>query len=461
MTTMHIIKGLRTASIRTRILLGSLLALILAVGVYYIPPVHDRLAWRIDSLRTRVIYFFNPPDEAVFQPTEQAMLETIVAQTMQAYQPTSTPPKTATPRPGPSMTPTITLTPLPDLVQLEGVKYEHQHGRNNYCGPANFSMALTFWGWDGNRDVIGRAVMPGNTTSEGKPADKDKNVMPYELQNYITEKVPTMSSVIRYGGDIDLLRRMVSAGFPVVVEKGIYEIDMNGKMGWMGHYAFVTGYDEAKQEIIYQDTYQPQGAPPGHNRRISFEQFIEGWRAFNYVFVVVYPYDREAQVLSLLGDWADNTWATQHALDIAENESRTLTGIDQYFAWFNKGTSYISFTKPDYSNAALAYDYAFGLYAKLTGDDSIRPYRMMWYQTGPYKAYFFSGRYADVINLATTTLEDTISKPNLEESLYWRAQAEYMIGNTQAAVDDYRAALVIHPGWETAIQALQDLGIVP
>ncbi|MFZ5857353.1 MAG: C39 family peptidase [Chloroflexota bacterium] len=458
---MHIIKRLRTASKRTRILLGGLLALILAVGVYYIPPVHDRLAWRIDSLQTRITYFFNPPDEAVFQPTEQAMLETIVAQTMQAYQPTSTPQKTATPRPGPSVTPTVTLTPLPDLVQLEGVKYEHQHGRNNYCGPANFSMALTFWGWDGNRDVIGRAVMPGNTTSEGKPADKDKNVMPYELQNYIAEKVPTMSSVIRYGGDIDLLRRMVSAGFPVVVEKGIYELDMNGKMGWMGHYAFVTGYDDAKQEIIYQDTYQPQGAPPGHDRRISFEEFIEGWRAFNYVFVVVYPYDREAQVLSLLGDWADNTWSIQHALDIAENESRTLTGIDQYFAWFNKGTSYISFTNPDYSNAALAYDYAFGLYAKLTGDDSIRPYRMMWYQTGPYKAYFFSGRYADVINLATTTLEDTISKPNLEESLYWRAQAEYMSGNTQAAVDDYRAALVIHPGWETAIQALQDLGIVP
>ena len=461
MTPMQLLNRLRAASKRTRILLAVLLALILAVGVYFIPPVHDRLAWRIDSLRTRITYFFNPPSEAIFQPTEQAMLETIVAQTMQAYQTPRSPTKTATPRPGPTATPTITSTPLPELVQLEEVKYEHQHGRNNYCGPANFSMALTFWGWDGNRDVIGRAVMPGNTTSEGKPVDKDKNVMPYELQNYIAEKVPSISSVIRYGGDIDVLRHMVSAGFPVVVEKGIYELDMNGKMGWMGHYAFVTGYDDEKQEIIYQDTYQPQGAPPGHNRRISYEEFIVGWRAFNYVFVVVYPYEREAQVLTLLGDWSDDGWATQHALDMAENESRTLTGIDQYFAWFNKGTSYASLAQPDYSNAALAYDYAFGLYAKLTGDDSIRPYRMMWYQTGPYKAYFFSGRYADVINLATTTLEDTISRPNLEESLYWRAQAEYMAGNTQAAIEDYRAALVVHPGWGTAIQALQDLGAQP
>jgi tetratricopeptide (TPR) repeat protein len=97
----------------------------------------------------------------------------------------------------------------------------------------------------------------------------------------------------------------------------------------------------------------------------------------------------------------------------------------------------------------------------MPGDESIRPYRMMWYQTGPYKAYYFSGRYADVINLATTTLEDTISEPNLEESLYWRAQAEYMAGNTNAAVADYRAALSIHPNWLLAIEALQDLGVQP
>lgn len=462
MTLMQILEKYRAASKRTRILLGGLLALIVAVGVYYIPPVHDHLAWRVAELRSRTIYYFNPPEKAVFQPTEQAMLATIVAQTMQALQPTRTPTETATPLPGPSATPTITSTPLPDLVQLEGVKYEHQHGRNNYCGPANFSMALTFWGWDGNRDVIGRAVMPGNTGRDGKPANKDKNVMPYELQDYITNNVPTMSSVLRYGGDIELLKRMVSAGFPVVVEKGSYAVDLNDKMSWMGHYALVTGYDDAKKEIIYQDTLQPDPAKlPGHNRRISYEKIVEGWRAFNYVFVIVYPYEREAQVLSLLGDWADDAWATQHALDMAENESRTLTGIDQFYAWFNKGTSYVSFAQPDYSNAALAYDYAFSLYAKLDTDSSVRPYRMMWYQTGPYKAYYWVGRYTDVINLATTTLKDTISEPNLEESLYWRARAYYMIGDTNDAIADYRAALVIHPKWGPATQALQDLGQIP
>ncbi len=459
---MSLRRSKRLASRRSHGRLAGLLALILALSAILLPPLRSRLAWRLEALHTSIVYLFNPPEQAIFQPTEKAQLATVVAQTLQAYQTQvgSTPTATSTPLPGPTSTPTLTPIPLPDVIQLEGVKYEHQHGRFNYCGPANFSMALTFWGWEGNRDVIGRALMPGNNPDEqGNPRDNDVNVMPYELQDYIRENVPYLSSVLRYGGEIDLLRRLVAAGFPVLVEKGIYEIDRNGKRSWMGHYAFVTGYDHPNRQIIYQDTYQPNGAPAGENRRISYEQFLEGWRAFNYVFLVVYPYTYEAQVFSLLGPWAGEEWAARHALEIAQDESMTLSGNDQFFAWFNRGTSHVALF--EYVDAAIAYDYAFNLYATLSQDDRIRPYRMMWYQTGPYKAYFWTGRYNDVIRLATTTLEDTISKPVIEESLYWRGQAYYMIGNTQAAINDYRAALRYHPNWGPALRALRDLGVRP
>jgi tetratricopeptide (TPR) repeat protein len=85
----------------------------------------------------------------------------------------------------------------------------------------------------------------------------------------------------------------------------------------------------------------------------------------------------------------------------------------------------------------------------------------MWYQTGPYKAYFYTNRFSDVINLSNTTLNDTIAEPVLEESLYWRGQAYYMAGKTDLAVKDYNAALKVHPKWLPATQALQDLGIQP
>ncbi len=429
--------------------------IIFAVVLYFLPPIHSRLAWRLESVRTQIKYLIKPPDEAVFQPQQQNQISIAVTAMMQTLQASLTPQAgitpsmTTTPIPGPTAMPTMTSTPLPATVMLQGVKYEHQHGRLNYCGPANFSMALTFWGWNGNRDVVGRAV---------KPSDKDKNVMPYEFQDFIADNVPGMSTAIRYGGDIDMLKRMVAAGFPVVVEKGIYERDLNGNMGWMGHYAFVTGYDETKQEIIYQDTYQPDPKTnPGPNRHIKYSTFNEGWRAFDYVFTVVYPNDKESQVMAVLGPLADEEQAARHALEVAQSEAQTLSDIDQFFAWFNVGTSHVALLQ--YVDAATAYDYAFNLYANLNVEDSVRPYRMMWYQTGPYKAYYYSNRFADVINLANTTLNDTIAEPVLEKSLYWRGMAEYMAGKTDLAVKDYRDALKIHPSWIPATQALQDLGL--
>jgi hypothetical protein len=435
------------------------ISILLLIGIYYIPPVHDRLAWRIESARSQFKYLINPPEEAIFQPTQQAMIESIVNATMTAMQVDPALEATSTPEPGPTSIPTITSTHLPATVMLERINYEHQHGRNNYCGPANFSMALTFWGWDGNRDVIGQAVMPGNTSSEGKPVNKDKNVMPYELQDFIADNVPGMTSTIRNGGDIETLKRLVSNGFPVIVEMGIYELDLNGRYGWMGHYGFVTGYDDVSQMIIYQDTYQPEGALPGPNRKIEYEKLIEGWRAFNYVFIVVYPVDKQNEVMTLLGPLADEQQANQQALSVAQAEEQSLSGIDRFFAWFNAGTSHVALFQ--YADAAITYDFAFSIYANLDANDSVRPYRMMWFQTGPYKAYYYTNRFTDVINLADTTLNDTISEPVLEESLFWRGQAYYMAGKTDLAVKDYRAALKVHPKWIPVTQALQDLGLQP
>jgi len=433
------------------------LALVLMVGVYYLPPVQSRLAWRVDELYSRIKYFFNPPDQAVFQPAQTYDFESILATTRAEYSLTLTPAFTETPTstPGVTLTPTITATPLPGSVSLSGVKYESQSGHNNYCGPTNFSMALTFWGWKGSRSIIGDVLMPGNSWDKnGKSGNKDKNVMPYEFQDYITENVPGMTSVLRYGGDIDVLNRLIAGGFPVIAERGIYELDMLGKISWMGHYQFVTGYDDATREVIVQDSYVD-----GPNFHINYDEFMNAWRAFNYLFLVVYPEERESEVVDLLGELTDQDTAARIALDRAEKEVITLTGNGQFWAAFNVGTSHVALR--EYVDAAYAYDNAFGLYSGLSTDMTSRPYRVMWYQTGPYYAYYYSNRFSDVINLANTTLNDTISQPILEESLLWRGRAYYMAGDTQSAIADYRAALKVHVNWVPAVQALQDLGVQP
>jgi tetratricopeptide (TPR) repeat protein len=359
-----------------------------------------------------------------------------------------------TPQPGTPLKPTITSTPLPASVILKGVKYVDQRNRWNYCGPANLTMALNFWGWKGNRDDIAKVIKPGEDNPNMDFIERgkiDKNVMPYEMVDFVNDTT-IFNAVYRSGGDMTLLKSFIAAGYPVIVEKGYYERDANGTLSWLGHYQFVTGYDDAAKIFIVQDTYLD-----GPNFKIGYTEFSEGWRDFNYLFMVIYPTDSEQKIHDLLGNWSDDQWANQHALELADEEINKLSGFGAFFAWFNKGTSHVLLQQ--YVDAANAYDQAFTLYATL--DAAKRPYRMLWYQTGPYKAYYYSGRYADVINLAGITLDSVIGGPYLEESLYWRGMAYYMAGKTDLAVDDYRLALKVHPKWIPATQALQDLGIQP
>jgi hypothetical protein len=439
------------------ILLAVLALILLSTAVYNIPAVNERLSWRIDELRTNIRYALNPPEEAIFVPEEQGKLDdqiaAIVSATLAVLSPnsTSTPSPTATTEPGvptntpePTPIPTITPTPLPDEVFLDGVKYEDQHNRWNYCGPANLSMNLTFWGWEGNRDIVGAYV---------KPETWDKNVMPYEMEDFVETQTEGLGALVRYGGEIELIKRFLASGFPVLTEKGYYEYDYTGKLGWLGHYQFITGYDEDQDILIVQDTY----IDDGQNHRMDYDEFAIGWRSFNYLFLVIYPLDREQEVYNLLGPWTDEGWANLHALEIASSEITTLSGIEEFFAWFNLGTSHVQLLQ--YVDAAHAYDFAFQLYANLPVDDTSRPYRIMWYQTGPYWAYFYSGRYQDTINLANITLQDTISDPVLEESLYWRGLAREAIGDLEGAINDFQESVRLNPNFSPGWQQLYRLGV--
>ncbi len=453
-----------------RVLFTVIGIVVLAVLAYNIPFVHNKLAWRLDDLRTQIVYFLHPPDQAVFVPEQQAQIDQIVTATLMALQTTPTP--TPTPSPdataspaGPSPTPTITSTPLPTSVNLPGVSYVDQTGRWNYCGPANLTMALKFWGWKGQpgstmdlRDQIAEVVKPGindaslDFISRGKT---DKNVMPYELADFVANDTP-YHVVLRYGGSMTVLKQLIAAGYPVIVEKGYYEKDYTGKIGWLGHYQFTTGYDDTGGYFIVQDTWLD-----GPNFHVPYTTFYEGWRSFDYLFLVVYPADREQQVFTLLGNWADPKWGYQHALDTANQETQTQTGIDNFFAWFNKGTSHVLLQQ--YQDAATAYDMAFSIYKNQLGnDEKDRPFRIMWYQTWPYWAYYYTGRYHDVINLANTTLDPSLlGQSTLEESIYWRGMAEQALGDGSDAIADFKQANHLNPKMQVVIQKLQSLGITP
>jgi hypothetical protein len=437
----------------TKIFIGLAALIMIALALSFVPKIHTAIAWRMEDLQTQIYYFFNPPGQVVFVPIQQS-------------QGTITPRLTSTPTPVTTaqFTPTMSSTPVPQTVTLDGVTFVDQMHRWNYCGPANLAMALNYLGWAGTRDEVGAAIKPGedNPSLDAiQRSQTDVNVMPYEMVDFVNDKTP-YRALFRYGGSVDLLRSLIAAGFPVIAEKGIYQtLPPENTMQWAGHYAFTTGYDDSMREFIWQDSYTPDDSIPyeqqGKNVRMGYDEYLQNWRAFNYVFIVVYQPEREAELYQVLGNWADESWADRKALDTAQQDASSLTGIDEFFAWFNIGTSYGLLT--DYGQGALAYDKAFPLYNALPEKD--RPFRIMWYQTGPYRAYYYTSRYQDVILRADKTEETLFNHRILEETLYWRALAEASLGLYDNAYADMRKAVHYHPGFQPALDVLAQWGIAP
>ncbi len=410
-------------------------ACLLSVLIYNLPPVHDRLAWRVDTLRVQVNRYFNPPEQVIFVPQEQ--VDAIVNATLTAMASTSSPtlPAALTATPSPSPVPTATWAPLPESISLNGIRHEYQQFNN--CAPSSLSMILSYWGWSGDQYVTRAFLRPSFETD-------DKNVNPYEIVDYVKGQTQ-LDAFWRVGGDADTLKRLLAAGFPVLIEKGLEDPHDHS---WLGHYQILSGYNDAKGQFLVYDSYE--GPPEAYG--VSYDTIGQFWRHFNHVYIVIFPPERTAEVSAILGSGADPQTNFRTAADRALAEAGNLTGREQFFAWFNAGSNLVYLQ--DYANAAQAYDNAFSLYAALPEKE--RPWRLLWYQDGPYNAYYHMGRYQDVINLAHSTLIN-VDKPVLEETYYWRGMAKEGMGDRQGAIEDLTRAYNLNPHSTPAGAELQAL----
>ena len=233
---------------------------------YNYPPIN----WRVIALVARVRDTLNPPPKTIptpehvvagqptfaLDPSTPTPLPTLPPQvTATKSAPTETPAPTLPPAPTVSAltpegflptAPPLVAGDLPSAVKLKDIRWEPQLFNN--CGPATLTEALTYWGWRGSepdelmwyangKDVrwqkdVAAVVKPG--------ANKDHNVMPYELASYVTDHAG-LNAVIRYGGDVDTIRLFVANGFPVIIERGFRDEEHETGQGWEGHYDLVTG----------------------------------------------------------------------------------------------------------------------------------------------------------------------------------------------------------------------------
>ncbi|OGO08322.1 MAG: hypothetical protein A2Z66_10310 [Chloroflexi bacterium RBG_13_66_10] len=315
---------------------------------------------------------------------------------------------------------------MPSAVALAAPEWDKQDWNN--CGPATLALGLRFYGWTGDQFDISDLL---------KPDRGDKNVNVEELVYYVRTRAGWLSAEFRVGGDLPLLRRLIAAGYPVIVEKGYTIAEAGG--GWAGHYLLLTGYDDASQTFIVQDTNV------GPNQRVAYQALDEGWRAFNRVYILIYPPDDQPAIEALLGLDADPDTNRERALEVARAEVENAP--DDAYSWFNLGTNLLYFER--YSEAAEAYDQALSIGL---------PWRFTRYQFGPYIAYFNTARYDDLVALADATLYRTYKA---EESLLWRGWALYRLGDIFGAIEDFRSALEVNPNYLDAQYALEFVGSSP
>jgi tetratricopeptide (TPR) repeat protein len=305
------------------------------------------------------------------------------------------------------------------------------HQTWNNCGPATLTMALRYYGYSGTQ---------ADAAAFLKPDPEDKNVSPHEMAAFVRSL--GLGAVMRVGGDLTLLKRLIAAGYPVVVET--WFIPEPGDQ--MGHYRLLTGYDDDVGQFTTQDSYH------GPNVAVDYDAFDELWRVFNRVYLVIFYPLKADELMAVLGESADDGMMYSQALEVAQvealNPNPECVAYENCadrtaFAWFNVGSSLTGLGRDQ--DAAAAYDQA-----RLLG----LPWRMLWYQFGPYESYYAVERYDDVITLATVTLRTT---GNLEESYYWRGMAYLAQGDTGRARSDLQAALRYNPNFTAAREALDSL----
>ena len=337
---------------------------------------------------------------------------------------------TATPSPSPTPTPTsapeatstpaVSLTPVQPAVALSGLHHNWQTWNN--CGPATLAMHLSYFGSGLDQETIRRALRPNRN---------DKNTGPQELAAFARSQ--GLQALVRVHGSAALLRQFLSNGIPVLVETWIEPKPDDG----LGHYRVLTGYDDARRVWIAYDSFISKGVradEPYHGIAIPYDELTRGWKVFNDTYLLLYTPEQEPVVRAILGsDW-DEQAMWERAL--ADARMQVTATPDDAFAWFNLGTDLAALKR--YEEAASAYDRArqLGL-----------PWRMLWYQFGPFEAYVAVGRDAEALALADATLATT---QDVEELYYWRARALSDLGDEAAARSALERALTLNPHFAAA-----------
>ncbi len=410
---------------RNVLFLALMLVMVAAAGVVGLG------LWRGAELGRQVVVspsMIQPMPTATAAPADTAATADTVAPT-----PTAAP--TDTPVPAPTFTPTATpplptpaFIPAQPAALLSGIRHAWQTWNN--CGPATLAMNLSYYGSPLDQAAIGAVL---------RSSPDDKNVSPHELVEFARQQGYVADLYVN-GGD-DLLRTLISNGFPVLLETWYEREPGDG----IGHYRLAVGYDDARQAWTLYDSLDASGQVSLQEYagiRIDYSRLAEWWKVFNRTFVLVYPPERAALAQAILAAHGLDAATMWNAAEMRARRELETNDADP-FAWFNLGSSLVEQGRP--AEAAAAFDRA-----RVIG----LPKRMLWYQFTPFAAYIGADRAQEVLTISDPILEETES---IEEIHYWRARALLALGDVENARAALERALELAPNYAPALSLQAEL----
>jgi len=320
---------------------------------------------------------------------------------------------------------------IPANVMLEGFTWIHQGV--NRCSAAALSIHLSYY-------------QPVTADTYFEMAGQVLNTWGADASVRIEEMAAAaeargLGAVVRRGGTVDLMRQLIAAGFPVLLENSYYD-GGDYYRDWMSHNRVLVGYDDPTQTFYFQDPLL--GYPEGDLVAYSYEDVLIRWKPFNYDYLVIYEPEDEPMVQAILAEQWDDTYNAQWTLDIAQTEI-DAGGADS-FSYFNRGWAQLQLGL--FQESAASFD---------TALEMGMPMRMLWYEFGPFEAYLAVGRYEDVNTLVAQQLATAGDEISVEEWYYYAARAYEEQGNLERAILNYQVAVARNRNFTLAADRLQDL----
>jgi hypothetical protein len=324
--------------------------------------------------------------------------------------------------PSPNISPTPVLQIPSSSKILEGNYHIYQTFNN--CGPAALSMALSYYGITRSQHTLGQELRPFQnpqgdnddksvTLDELAKKSRDYGFIPYHRPN----------------GDFELIKYFITYDIPVIARTWLKPDED------IGHYRVIKGYDSLTNQITQDDSLQ------GQNLTYSYDEFYTLWEKFNFEYLVLVPLEKEEIAKNILGENLDSKKAWKNA--VIQSQERLKENPNNIYDRFNLSVAF--YNTAEFQKSVEEFE-------KI---ENQLPFRTLWYQIEPIKAYYELENFDRVFEITDKILNNY--NRAFSELYLLRGKIYEKQGNLESAKQEFEKAVFYNKNLKSAIEALDKI----